>query len=121
MVLDCNGFTFLDCYEMNKKTEALKQEPVYISQDCFERGCACHFSDRVDGKPVELYAAPLDAKAILETERKRHAFELSMQEELFADKAKAIRAEALKEAEEIAKTIGGSFADEFLAAIRGLK
>jgi hypothetical protein len=34
---------------------------------------------------------------------------------------KAIRAEALKEAEEIAKTIGGSFADEFLAAIRGLK
>jgi len=31
------------------------------------------------------------------------------------------RAEALEEAEEIAKTIGGSFADEFLAAIRGLK
>ena len=35
--------------------------------------------------------------------------------------AKAIRAEALKEAEEIAKTIGGSFADEFLAATRELK
>lgn len=35
--------------------------------------------------------------------------------------AKAIRAEALEEAEEIAKTIGGSFAEEFLAAIRGLK
>lgn len=31
------------------------------------------------------------------------------------------RAEALEEAEEIAKTIGGSFAEEFLAAIRGLK
>jgi len=35
--------------------------------------------------------------------------------------AKAIRAEALQEAEEIAKTIGGSFSVEFLAAIRGLK
>ena len=35
--------------------------------------------------------------------------------------AKAIRAEALEEAEEIAKTIGGSFAVEFAAAIRGLK
>ena len=35
--------------------------------------------------------------------------------------AKALRAEALEEAKEIAKTIGGSFADEFLAAIRGLK
>ena len=35
--------------------------------------------------------------------------------------AKAIRAEALEEAEEIAKTIGGSFAEEFLAAIRRLK
>ena len=35
--------------------------------------------------------------------------------------AEAIRAEALEEAEEIAKTIGGSFAVEFLAAIRGLK
>lgn len=35
--------------------------------------------------------------------------------------AKAIRAEALEEAEEIAKTIGGSFSVEFLAAIRELK
>ena len=35
--------------------------------------------------------------------------------------AKSIRAEALEEAEEIAKTIGGSFADEFLAATRELK
>ena len=32
-----------------------------------------------------------------------------------------VRAEALEEAEEIAKTIGGSFSVEFLAAIRGLK
>ena len=35
--------------------------------------------------------------------------------------AALVRAEALEEEEEIAKTIGGSFADEFLAAIRGLK
>jgi len=35
--------------------------------------------------------------------------------------AKAIRAEALEQAEEIAKTIGGSFSVEFLAAIRVLK
>ena len=35
--------------------------------------------------------------------------------------AKAIRAEAFEEAEEIAKTIGGSFSVEFLAAIRSLK
>jgi len=32
-----------------------------------------------------------------------------------------VRAEALEQAEEIAKTIGGSFSVEFLAAIRGLK
>ena len=31
------------------------------------------------------------------------------------------RAEALEAEKEIAKTIGGSFADEFLAAIRSLK
>ena len=35
--------------------------------------------------------------------------------------AALVRAEALEEAEEIAKTIGGSFSVEFLAAIRGLK
>ena len=35
--------------------------------------------------------------------------------------ARAIRAEALEDAKEIAKTIGGSFAEEFLAAIRNLK
>ena len=69
--------------------------------------------------------APVDAKAILETERKRHAFELSMQEELFADKAEAIRAEALEEAAKVCRTAQAkglqSIREAIEAAIRGLK
>ena len=81
---------------------------------------------------IPLYAAPVscatscpDAKAILETERKRHAFELSMQEELFADKAEAIRAEALEEAAKVCDSVNNydnpMTATDCAAAIRGLK
>ena len=75
--------------------EPVKQEPVawaYIDAD----GSFMDALDRQYGAyQTPLYAAPVDAKAI--------------------------RAEALEEVEEIAKTIGGSFSVEFLAAIRGLK
>ena len=68
-----------------------------------------------------LYAAPVDAKAILETERKHHAFELSMQEELFADKAETIRAEALEEAAKVCEDYDSFYVESCAAAIRGLK
>ena len=73
------------------------------------------------------YAAQVDVKAILETERKRHAFELSIQEELFADKAEAIRAEALEEAAAMGEESIRIWGDqdgrmvEVVAAIRRLK
>ena len=81
------------------------QEPVYafrrIGLNAF---CTCtkeRYEELADMpylfEVTTFYAAPVDAKALLETERKHHAFELSMQEELFADKAEAIRAEALEE------------------------
>ena len=74
--------------------EPVKQEPVGVVESSEEWGVA---GVLIEGLPIgtKLYAAPVDAKAI--------------------------RAEALEEAEEIAKTIGGKFADDFLAAIRSLK
>ena len=86
----------LYCIECWEKTEPVKhevhQEPVgeMIDKNGY-KGAAWYCEPPITG--TQLYAAPVDAKAILETERKRHAFELSMQEELFADKAEAIRAE----------------------------
>ena len=91
--------------ELRARIEAMeKQEPVVVGYlDVGEGGYLDIGTDLTDDQIRErlgvgkhnLYAAPVDAKAI--------------------------RAEALKEAEEIAKTIGGSFADEFLAATRELK
>ena len=41
-----------------RRAEQTEQEPLYISKDCAERGCACHYSVEVDGEPVALYTAP---------------------------------------------------------------
>ena len=91
--------------ELRARIEAMeKQEPVVVGYlDVGEGGYLDIGTDLTDDQIRErlgvgkhnLYAAPVSVEAI--------------------------RAEALKEAEEIAKTIGGSFADEFLAATRELK
>jgi hypothetical protein len=110
--------------------EPVKQEPVAWVN---EHGMFTTIKNEYGEEWLPLYAAPVDAKAILETERKRHAFELSMQEELFADNAKAIRAEALEEAAKVcdeeakswarlnAQDEEGYGASQCAAAIRGLK
>lgn len=40
------------------EAEQAEQEPLYISQACAERGCACHYSVEVDGEPILVYTAP---------------------------------------------------------------
>lgn len=83
---------------MNKTTEALKRVLAYVEET------AQFIPTMLDDEGITVAALLREALA----------------EPVKVD-AKAIRAEALEEAEEIAKTIGGSFAEEFLAAIRGLK
>ena len=46
-------------HEREKQAE---QEPMYISESCAERGCACHYSVEVDGEPVAVYSAPVRTK-----------------------------------------------------------
>ena len=94
--------------------QPVKQEPV----EWFHKvGCRANAFGECDMG----CQPPADAKAILEAERKRHAFELSMQEELFADKAEAIRAEALEEAAKWLAESGLIGSNDCAAAIRGLK
>ena len=85
------GTGYCSCIEC--PYEPVKQEPVAESASYCVGNIHWIVPPLKDGTP--LYAEPVDAKAI--------------------------RSEALEQAEEIAKTIGGSFSVEFLAAIRGLK
>ena len=119
---------------LDEQVQPVKQEPVayWDSHLCNVRWAGRFVNtDLYDGQP--LYAAPVscatscpDAKAIRAEELERAWQEANRRANaswgLMCDKmvAKA-RAEALEETKEITKTIGGSFADEFLAAIRGLK
>jgi len=75
--------------------EQEKQEPVAVISESAIGLVKLHSNGACLPFGTQLYAAPVSAEAI--------------------------RAEALEEAEEIAKTIGGSFSVEFLAAIRVLK
>ena len=100
------------------------QEPVaFVSDIESGRPLMCDLDEWHQKGLTALYDAPIDAKAIGE-ELEQVSNDLSDAMRLIQRMMKekeAIRAEALEEAEEIAKTIGGSFAEEFLAAIRGLK
>lgn len=102
--------------------EPVKQEPVAWHDKIKDMKVSVDFSTgehdahhwvfgRVDSVMLESCGAQEDISLVIE-EIRNYAAPVS---------AEAIRAEALEEAEEIAKTIGGSFSVEFLAAIRGIK
>ena len=48
--------------------QIMEQEPMYISESCAERGCACHYSVEVDGEPVTVYATPVRTKDMTDEE-----------------------------------------------------
>ena len=129
-----NGWA-LYCVECWEKAEPVKQEPVAIGDEwkpCMKLPIVVHVREQREGEthvstregitpilPTDLIMRGVDGEEYpigYELFNKTYTFEIAAPVD-----AKAIRAEALKEAEEIAKTIGGSFADEFLAATRELK
>jgi len=56
-------------YDRVDSTNALaEQEPIYISESCAERGCACHYSVEVDGEPVAVYSTPVRTKDLTDDE-----------------------------------------------------
>ena len=67
--IDCPcGSECIKCSPRVLLAEQVEQEPIYISESCAERGCACHYSVEVDGEPVTVYSAPVRTKDLTDDE-----------------------------------------------------
>ena len=73
--------------------QIMEQEPIYISESCAERGCACHYSVEVDGEPVAVYSAPVRTKDLTDDEIADIVYEMNGNEPIapfWRDLARAV-------------------------------